>query len=317
MEMNTQKSKIQQSLEIAHMYYEQELSQNAIADKLNISRPTVSRLLKNAKEDGLVRIQIMNPLESAQALEQRISNKYGVAEVHVVPVQMVNGTAVQDSVGSYAANYIESIVTDNDIIGIGWGKTIHRIATHLDIKDTVKNVQVVQLKGSVSTAKEHTYAFDSINAFAAAFHSVPQYLPLPVIFEHQTTKNLVEEEHHIRYLMDLGREANIAVFTVGTVRDSALVFQLDFFSEKEMAFLKEHAVGDVFSRFIDQNGNIVCDEINQRTIGIELNDLREKEHAVLVVSGTAKVPAVDAALHGQYANTLIIDQYAAQELVDY
>lgn len=316
MQLNTQNSKIQQSIEVAHLYYEQELSQNQIAAQLNISRPTVSRLLKSAKEQGLVRIQIMDPLESAEVLEQRISEKYGVGEVHVVPIPMVNSAAALDTVGNYAAHYLEDTVTDNDIIGIGWGKTIHKIASYLDVNEEVKNVQVVQLKGSVSHSKQHTYAYESINSFAAAFRSIPQYLPLPVIFEQQITKDLVEQERHIQYLMDLGRKANIAVFTVGTVRDSALVFQLDFFSEEEMQYLKQHAVGDVFSRFIDQNGAIVSDKIDRRTIGIQLDDLRQKEHAILVAAGSAKVPAVAAALRGDYANTLIIDQHAAQELVD-
>lgn len=317
MPLNTHNSKLEQSIEIAHLYYEQELSQNEIAERLQISRPTVSRLLKNAKEQGVVRIQIMDPLESAEVLEDRISEKYGIGEVYVVPVPTVNGAAALDAVGVFAAHYLEDTVTDNDIIGIGWGKTIHKIASHLDVNEDVHNVQVVQLKGSVSHSKQHTYAYESINSFAAAFQSIPQYLPLPVIFEQQTTKDLVEQERHIQYLMDLGRKANIAVFTVGTVRDSALVFQLDFFSEQEMAYLKAHAVGDVFSRFIDAQGEIVSQQIDRRTIGIQLDDLRQKEHAILVAAGSAKVPAVDAALHGDYANTLIIDQHAAQELADY
>ena len=81
--------------------------------------------------------------------------------------------------------------------------------------------------------------------------------------------------------------------------------------------MQDHAVGDVFSRFIDEDGKIVCDEINQRTIGIQLSDLTTKDHSILVVTGEAKVAAIDAALRGKYANTLIIDQHTAQQLINY
>lgn len=299
------------------MYYEQELSQNQIAVKLGVSRPTVSRLLQAAKDQGLVRVQIMDPMQTAGALEKRISEFYQIKEVHVVPVQMVSGTAALEAIGQYAADYLSDLVGNHDTIGIGWGKTIHAIANHLNVNDEVNDVSVVQLKGSVSYSNQHTYAFESINAFAAAFHSIPQYLPLPVIFDQKLTKDLVEKERHIQYLMELGKQANVAVFTVGTVRDSALVFQLNYFSAEETQYLQEHAVGDVFSRFIDRDGQIVCDEINQRTIGIDLADLRSKEHAILVATGSAKVPAIDGALRGGYANTLIIDQHTAQQLADY
>ncbi|BAP86405.1 deoxyribonucleoside regulator [Paucilactobacillus hokkaidonensis JCM 18461] len=315
--MVTKEERIQQSIAIAHLYYEQELSQSQIAKQLSVSRPTVSRLLHFAKENGLVRIQIMDPLASADDLKSQIQAKYGIQSVHVVPVPMVNDATTLDAVGQYAATFLDDLVTDHDIIGIGWGKTIHAVATHLNTKDELSDVQVVQLKGSVSYSKHHTFAYESINAFANAYHAVPQYLPLPVIFDQKLTKDLAEKERHIQQLIELGKEANIAVFTVGTVRDSALVFQLNYFDDAEMKFLKQNAVGDVFSRFIDQQGKIVAPKIDERTIGIQLADLRQKKHSILVASGSAKVPAIDGALHGKYANVLIVDQKTAQDLVDY
>lgn len=315
--MAAKQDRIQQSITIAHMYYEQELSQNEIAKRMSISRPTVSRLLQFAKQTGLVRIQIMDPLASAEDLQAQLQTKYQISKVLVAPVPMANSSVVLETVGQTAANYLDNLVTDHDIVGIGWGKTIHAIATHLNVNEELSDVQVVQLKGSVSYSKYHTYAYESINAFANAFHSIPQYLPLPVIFDQKLTKNLAEKERHIQQLIELGKKANIAVFTVGTVRDSALVFQLNYFTDAEMKFLQQHAVGDVFSRFIDARGQIVSTEINQRTIGIELDELKKKEHSILVASGTAKVSAIDAALTGHYANELITDQQTAQQLLDY
>ena len=309
----TTEQRLAQGLTVAKMYYQADQSQSQIAAKLGISRPTVSRLLQFAREQGLVRIQIVDPVQDVQTLEQALTAAYHV-DVHVVPSRSTGADELLNAVGQYAARYLETIVKEHDVIGIGWGKTIYAIGSNLQ-PDTLTGVEVIQLKGSVSYSTEHTYAYESIDAFANAFHAVPQYLPLPVIFDHQQTKELVEAERHIQYLLELGRKANIAIYSVGTVRSNALVFQLGYLHTNEQAFLQEHAVGDIFSRYIDENGEIVAPTLNQRTIGIDLDNLRQKDHSILVAAGDAKVPAVRAALLGGYPNCLIIDQHAAAQLL--
>ncbi|MCH4123873.1 MAG: sugar-binding transcriptional regulator [Levilactobacillus sp.] len=309
----TTEQRLAQGLTVAKMYYQADQSQSQIAQQLGISRPTVSRLLQFAREQGLVRIQIVDPVQDVQTLEQALTAAYHV-EVHVVPTQLTANAELLNTVGSYAARYLEDIVQEHDVIGIGWGKTIYAIGSNL-APDTLTGVEVIQLKGSVSYSTEHTYAYESIDAFANAFHAVPQYLPLPVIFDHQQTKELVEKERHIQYLLELGEKANIAIYSVGTVRNNALVFQLGYLREPEKAALQAHAVGDIFSRYIDENGEIVDPQLNGRTIGINLASLKQKEHSILVAAGDAKVPAVKAALLGGYPNCLIIDQHAAAQLL--
>lgn len=262
------------SVKVAQLYYQNDWRQSRIAAELNLSRPTVSRLLQYARESGIVQIKISNPLVSTQQLAAELKDYYHLDQVIVVPSEMTASGELLELVGAAAAEYIETIVKDDDTIGLACGKTIHAIAQHLSPED-VHGVTVVQLKGSVANTKQKNYAFESVNAFASAFHTLPQYLPLPVIFDHQETKELVEQDTHIKYIMDLGRQADIAVFTVGTVRDSALLFHLGYFSQAEQEYLQQHAVGDVFSRFIDQNGSIVAPQINQRTIGIDLEQLKK------------------------------------------
>ena len=87
-----------------------------------------------------------------------------------------------------------------------------------------------------------------------------------------------------------------------------MLFKLGYFTKQEQLTLQHEAVGDVFSRFIDSKGQIVNEDINQRTIGIALPELRKKKHSILVAANVAKVPAVHGVLSAWYANTLVIDQ---------
>lgn len=109
----------------------------------------------------------------------------------------------------------------------------------------------------------------------------------------------------------------MALFTVGTVRSEALIFQLGYFNEQEKAQLQKDAIGDIFSRFVDGNGQIVNSQIDERTIGIQLNELKSKRYAILVATGNRKVAAVHAALTAHYTNCAILDQSLAQLLLDY
>lgn len=306
--------KTQQSLAVANLYYKANMSQEEIAKKLAISRPTVSRLLQYAKEIGIVRIEIVDPYASAQALEALIQQKYDLPEVHVVYTDASDYQQTIVQLGQYAADYLTSIVKDNDLIGVSWGKTLNQVALALK-EQTAQNANIIELKGSVTYTPTPVYAEEVLMKFGAAFHTAPHVLPLPVVFGNQTTHDVVMEDRHIRRMIEMGKQANIAIYTVGTVRDEALLFQTGYFNKEEQTVLQQKAVGDICSRFYNTSGQVTCAAIDQRTVGIQLADLKTKEHSILVAGGQQKIAAIKGALAGHYANCLIIDVYTAQALI--
>lgn len=314
MAQQDEKARLKQALTVAKLYYEENLGQAAIAERLQISRPTISRFLQVAKEAGLVKIKVENPFVDFQALAAVLSEKYAM-DIQVVPDQYQEQKTMLDRLGAYAAARLTQIVQPTDVIGIGWGKTIHAVTSHLE-KQEITGVQTVQLKGSFSFGFEKTYAYESLNELAAAFNAQAQYLPLPTFFDNQTTKDLVEQDQFIKSILELGKQANIALFTVGSVRKDALLFNLGYLNEKQKASLREKAVGDVVSRFIDCKGQLVNQELDSRTVGIELAELKKKEHSILIAGGAKKTAAVHAVLKAGYANQGIFDAVLAQNLMD-
>lgn len=310
--MEDEKQKL--SIEAARLYYLNDYSQQEIAAKLELSRPTVSRLLQYAKERGYVRIDIVDPLEDLAVLGQKLKEKFSLDTVIVCYSPVNEYKEIQKQISRKAADYIHETVQDNDVIGVTWGTTMYSIARQLQPKQ-VKHVEVVQLKGGVSHSHVNTYAAETVNLFAEAFHTVPRYLPLPVIFDSLEVKQLVENDRHIKRIIELGRQANIAVFTVGTTKDDPLLFRLGYFTAEEQELLQRTGAGDICSRIFDSAGNICIEEINNRTVGIELEELRKKEKAILVAGGQQKHDAIRAALTGKFANVLVTDQYTAQALL--
>ncbi|MDF7663921.1 sugar-binding transcriptional regulator [Bifidobacterium sp. ESL0763] len=310
-----ERKKLAQSITVARLYYEDALDQTEIAHNLGISRPTVSRLLKLARKTGVIKIEINNPFVNAEDLGVQLVEKYKL-NIHVVPNNYNGEVSVLDGIGAYTAQYLSQTLKPKDVIGLGWGNTIHSVTEHMP-RVPMPDVQVVQLKGGINLGYEHTYANESVTQMAYALGATPHFLPLPPFFDSDVTKEIVEQDKFIKSTLELGRTANIALFTVGTVRNDALLFRLGYFDAKQKAALQRKAVGDVVSRFIDRDGNVVSDSLNDRTVGIGLDDLKAKKHSIVVAAGILKAPVVHAVMKAGYANEFIVDQAIAQELLTY
>ncbi|MEH6942883.1 sugar-binding transcriptional regulator [Bacillus sp. JJ722] len=307
--------KLKKVIEAAKMYYLMDCSQQDIANKLNISRPTVSRLLQQAKEEGIVEIRINDPSEDCKQYEKDLEEKFGLKKAVVTYAPMYEDNVIKTLIGKAAAAYLSDIVKDGDLIGTTWGTTIYQVSTHLEHK-ALKDVAVVQLKGDISHSDKKTYASETLHLFMKAFNAKSYQLPIPAIVDHVVVKQAIEADRHIGKLLDMGKKANIALFTVGVPRTDSLLFQLGYFTKEEEKIISDHAVGDISSRFIDKDGQICDEDLNARTTGIELDELKKKDQSILVAGGHSKVEGILGAVKAQYANVLITDSCTAKLLLD-
>lgn len=307
--------KLKKIIEAAKLYYLMDYSQQEIANKIGVSRPTVSRLLQQAKEDGIVEIRIMDPSEDCKEFAKQLEEKFGLKKALVASVPVYEDTIIKQALGKTAASYIGEIIQDGDMIGTSWGTTTYQVASYLEHK-ALKDVRIVQLKGGVSHSEKKTYASETLHLFEKAFDATCYQLPLPAIVDHVVVKQAIEADRHIKKLLQMGKQANIALFTVGVPKEDSLLFQLGYFTEEDEKLISKHAVGDIASRFFDKEGTICNESLNARTIGIELHELQKKEHSILVAGGLKKVEGILGALHAKYANVLITDIYTAKILLD-
>jgi deoxyribonucleoside regulator len=309
------REKLSKVIEAAKLYYLLDYNQNEIAKILGISRPTVSRLLQQAKSEGIVQITIMDPTEDVENLALQLEKKFNLKKVIVASIPQFENHIIKNYLGEKAAIYLHEIVKDHDIIGVTWGTTLYHIAVELKQK-FVKDVKVVQLKGGVSHAETNTYASEILYLFGKAYNTTPHNLPLPAIVDHVVVRQAMEADRHIHKILELGKQANIAVFTMGSIKKDSLLFQMGYFTESDQKALNEKAVGDICSRFFDKDGEVCDESLNERTLGVKLEDLRNKEYSILVAGGPNKIEGIYGALKGNYANVLITDQFSAKFLLD-
>ena len=303
------------AINVAKLYYRSDYSQQKIAQELGVSRPSISRLLQYAKDKGYVNIQIVDPVEDMSHMEQRLKDKLHLKDVKIASSTINDEEEIKKYIGITAARYLDSIIKDGDIIGVGWGTTLYNMSQAL-VPKAIKGSQVVQLEGGISHSEWNNYAREILESFAANFDTVAQYLPLPVIFDTKETKELVDKDRYIKRVLELGRHANIAIFSVGTVRPNALFFRLGYTGIEEQEKIQKSSVGDICSRFFDVEGRICNRDLDDRTVGITLSELRDKEFSIMISGGEAKINAIRAALKGRYANVLITDQFTGKALLD-
>ena len=308
------KQQIKQAVQVSKLYYLDGATQAEIGKKLNLSRPTISRLLQFAREKNIVKISINDPLSNIEDLQHQLKEKYQLKDVIISTPESNETAEILSSLGKATARYLDKKVKDNDVIGVSWGKTLVSVARQL-IPNDRKNVQVVYLKGTVANSTHNNYVVEVTKCFNKCYHTQAQILPLPLIFENKQIKEMVIKDKFINEILDTGRRTSVALFTVETTEQDATLFELGYFNDQQIKTLQEKAAGDLVSRFIDERGKIVDDQLNDRTVAIALDDLKQARESVLIADGMNKLKAIKAALAGKYANVLVTDSLVAQHLL--
>ncbi|MGN8851789.1 sugar-binding transcriptional regulator [Anaerobiospirillum succiniciproducens] len=308
------KAKVEQYIQIAQRYYEQNQTQDQIAQDMGLSRPSVSRILQYCKDKNIVQVKVVNPFVNFEDSERLLEQKYKLRKVLIAKSPSDNDMVIMQSISAKAASYLNDSVCNSDVIGVCWGRTLYTIAKLLTPR-MVKGVKVVQLKGGVSYSLYNTHAKEILDTFTQKFNALGYYLPLPTFFSDLKTKQIVEKDPFVNDILELGRTANIAIFTVGAFNADSVIFNLSNISARQRRILEREAVGDIVSRLINSSGKICSKELDERTNGINLDELKAKSQRILVAGGSDKWPAIKAALAGGYANILITDQFTAHFLL--
>lgn len=301
-------------------YYHEDKKMEAIARDLDVSRSTVSRLLAFAREAGIVEIRVARPELRAAAIERDLHEEYGV-DATVVTVPEDTGPEERHArTAAYAAELLHEVVSHDTVLAIAWGTMVNAISYQLKPK-TVTNCKLVQLNGiGHGTGIGVHYAHAMMNRYGEAFRANVQQFPAPIFFDTERLKRLSASEKAFSHVRQMGEKADVALFSIGTVSTgvpSSPHLYGSFLTEQDFAQLaQDGAVGDIGATFFDKQGESRAIRMNNRSTGPDLEKLKGIARRIGVVSGSHKLEALDAALHGGHVGELIIDEVTARELLE-
>ncbi|WP_244269854.1 sugar-binding transcriptional regulator [Caldanaerovirga acetigignens] len=299
-------------VKIAHMYYSENKTQQEIADKLGISRPSVSRLLQKAREEGVVEIKI-NYEGGFAKLEDILEKRFGLKEAIVTPYD--EGERLKKLLAEAAADFLLRNLRDKNLVGISWGTVLCHVPEF--IKNAPKlDVTFVPMVGGVGQSRMDIHSNQIVMNLAKRFGGKWLLLHAPAMVESVEVKNTLLSDRNISKVLETASKVDIALISIGSPFDpNATMLETGYFTKKELDLLRNAgACGDMCSRFYDEDGKPCCPELNDRVIAVTLEDIKRIPIVVGIAGGKSKMKAVLAALRGGYMKVLITDEKTARWL---
>jgi len=302
---------------IARMYHTQGMRQTAICNRLNIHQSTVSRVLKRAEREGIVRITVSLPPGTHTEIEEALQARYGLDEAVVVDCLQDDAQIAHD-LGAAAAFFLENTLKPSDVIGISsWSAALLAMVNAMHPSQRFKSTRVIQILGGVGSPNAEVHATQVTRRLADLIGGEATLLPAPGIVGSKDARNVLLKDRFVRQALDDFSQVTLALVGIGATEPSrALVSSGNVFSPREIELLASRgAVGDICLRFFDAEGRQVVTELNDRVISMELSQLRGVRRVVAVAGGRRKWNAIRGALAGKLINVLITDLATAQALM--
>lgn len=298
-------------INVAWKYYNEGMTQNEIAESLNLSRMKVIKYLEIAKANHIIQFKINLDHVVDMDLQNKIKQQYGLQDLYIVPAAGQNSL---DSLSKAAAQYIEDRITSDTMINVGYGQAVSRTLGHLNISTKYK-VTFVSLSGGVKF-----YIPTAIDS-SSDYYSNPNYnhyiMPAPLVVSTEPLAKQLLNEKPIKKILEMIPYSNITIIGIGAVNERATIVKEEYLTSNDMEIIKSMgAVGDVLSQFYDINGNVIDYKLHKQLVSTEISLLKSLNHVVAVAGGLEKREAIIGALRGGYIDVLITDEVVAKSLID-
>jgi deoxyribonucleoside regulator len=302
-------------VEVARMYYEQELTQSKIAAAMGVSRPLIGKMLQRARELGIVNIEIRSPLQGNKQLRDILMRRYGIADALIVPANRNNLELSLRNVVSQATIFAEKTLSKWQNLGLGWGSTVSRLVDTIEARELGQNRPraICPLIGPMTSPSIDWHPNELVRRLAERLDAEAVWIHAPAFpgtrENYQRFKG-TEEWLLVESCWKKLDTAIVEIETYPSVPDQATAMRFgDVLHQRQ-------AVGGMLSYFYDIKGNVIEGE-NDFAVRIPLELLRKIEKVLLVCSGNVKVHALIGALHLGLVTHLVTDDITASSVLEF
>lgn len=301
---------------VASLYYEKNLTQAEIAERLKMSRPQVSRLLAEGRQEGVVEIIIHYPVDKAASLEQALLDRFSLKEVKLLPTSHLGYAQLVERLGVLAARHIDEHLHDGMVIGISWNSGVYQVINALRAAHQ-KKVTVVPLTGMVGSINPMIDGPDLTRWLAQTLGGQYKYLPAPLLVESSAVRLALMQDRVIRETMTWLEQMNIALVGIGSLSPALSSLLLaGYITEAELReIVRQGGVGDICAHHYDLHGHILPLELHNRLIGVSIDTLRRTPYVIGVGGSIDKAAAVLGALRLGVIDCLVTDELAARAVL--
>lgn len=302
--------------EICNLYYNTNMTQSEIAQKFSTTRFKISKFLSEAKDKKIVEITIHSTYDHSSDLEATLKDRFNLKDIIVFDDSSSPEEDILTCLGELGANYLNTVIKENLIIGVAWGKTLFSVIKNIHPPKKF-HITVTQLLGSAAKNNPLTDAPELIRRLANAYDGKYKFLYAPMYIANDYARKALMHEPIINDELFLASKSDIIITGIGTI-DSIFSSSLwsNYFVKNEEKIAKDlGACGCICGHIYDINGNELDLDLNKKLIGIDLNTLHHTNYTIAVAAGKFKSQAILGALRGQHINVLITDSSTAEKII--
>ncbi|MDR1797242.1 MAG: hypothetical protein LBR44_07320 [Clostridiales Family XIII bacterium] len=305
-------------LKAAHLYYIDNKTQAEISEILRISRPTINKLLREARESGIVKITINNTRGGENFVERELElrEELGLREVMIVNPASTSQKAIDLSIGEQAANYLMSTLRSGATIGLSSGKTVLRMNEHLHSTGVLKNLSFIPLEGGIDT-EDGNYSNILSNflceQMASLFkNSTIAMVLAPLVAQSEEEAAILFRSKNIQRVFNRMEDMDIAIVGIDSDPENSTLLLLDrTLKEYRADMVKAGIVGNVCARHYTEDGELNVMDIERNIIAIQPEGLQKIPLVLGIAGGVHKIRSIIGGARAKLFNTLITDIHTA------
>ena len=292
------------------------LTQQQAAERFDLSRPSISRLLSEARDAGLVIVEVRRVVQESDDLALRLTEKFEMRAVNVssLSARAENGDR---AFVTFASNKVLDRLKPDCMLGLTLGKTIGNVIHEMALSEP-RQISVVQLCGSLGHGNALLDSHALTSALARSFGATCIHMHAPYAVETRKLRDALNENPANRLCLEQGRNCNVALVGIGELDDpsSSLVTGGHVSMEAAQYFKNAKAIGDVGGYYISADGSTVtAPESGFWRTGIDCKDFKKIETRIGVAIGSRKAVAIQAAMRGNWITHLVTDHETALALL--
>ena len=297
----------------AQLYYEAGLNQSDIASILKVSRPTVSRLIEEAKAEGVVEIIVHDPIRKDSSLSNALRSRLGLRDV-VITAGTYDYQKALERCCEAAIQLLQTIIKNGQTIGIAWGAVPQLITKMIEPREYY-DVTVVQMVGCLGSGNPNVDGLELAIQLSRKLGATYANIYAPIYVRSQIVRDYLIKEPQIELTLKKARQTDIIVSGIGSLDETTSIMKAGYWTNSDLDELTSlGAVGHLLGRPYDRNGEPV-ERPGHFVIGAPLDAMRGVGWSLGVAVSAARAASTIAAVRGGYINTLIADQQLAKEVL--
>lgn len=299
---------------IARRYYLDGASKTDLADEFGISRFKVARLLDEARESGLVRIEVALPPEIDGELSDALRSAYGLKQAIVVaaPEERADPGELRAQLGRIAADYLTEILEEDDVLGLACSRTLN--ATTLAM-NSLARCTVVQLTGALSGVNVEANSVELVRRVASLARGPAYPIYAPLVVPDAATAQALRKQPQVADAMQRYRTITKAMVAIGSWDPPESMVRGAVAAAEARDLARHGSKGEVCARLLTEDGTPLDTDFNARVIAITLEQLKMVPEVIAVAGGARKAGAIRAVLRSEVVTSLITDAAVARKLL--